>query len=100
MIPPDFRAIICGATDQAETGVIDEDLHLLAGCFDVGHQLCRRIRLRKIGGDRASIPELASELVEPLLAARGEYQPVTTLRQLPGEFDAQPRRGTGDQRDL
>ena len=128
MIPPDLRSIICGsdgaaevgqrsdvevdhlalalrvelgkAADQAETGVVDEELDGLAVRLDVGHQLGRGIRLRQIDRHRPGVAELLGQLVEPLLAPRGKDQPMAALRQLARELDSKAGRRAGDERDL
>ena len=38
--------------------------------------------------------------LRPVLAPRSKHQPVSALRQLPREFDAEASRSAGDQRDL
>ena len=84
---------------QAEAGVVDQQLDMFAVGGEVGHQPVGRAGQAQIRSDRAGIAKLGRQRVEPILAAGDEHQPLALGRQLPGEIDAQPGRGAGDQRD-
>ncbi len=88
------------APDEAEAGVVDEEIDDLSIRLKVGHQLRRGVRLRKIERHGASLSKLLCKFLEPLFAARDEDDRMAALRQLARKLNPESRRRAGDERDL
>ena len=66
---------------KPEAGIVDQQLDLLSGGLDLGHQLRRGSRRAEIDGHGARIAKLGGERFEPVLAPRREHQPMAALGQ-------------------
>ena len=73
---------------EAEAGVVDEQVDMLAVRRKIGHQPVDRAGQAQIGADRAGVAELGRQRVEPILAAGDEDQPLALRRQLARKIDA------------
>jgi len=86
----------------AEAGVRE---HSVDAAERVERRLRQRLVVLPLGdiaaqADRAlRSPELLGEVVEPILAAGAEHQPVAGLRGAPGGGGTDPARGTGDEKN-
>ena len=87
---------------RAETGVVDEQVHLE---LEAGHFLCQRratARQAEIGGDHRHLPsgrgaDLLGECKELVLAASDEDQVVPAFGEHLGKHGADAGGGAGDE---
>jgi hypothetical protein len=73
---------------QAKTGIVDKNINLLAGTFDIRDQLVCRSGDAEINRDSARIAELTGQGIQPLFPPCHQNQPVAALRQLASELDS------------
>jgi hypothetical protein len=73
---------------KTEAGIVDKDINLLAGTFDIRDQLVCRSGDAEIHRGSARIAELAGQGIQPLFPPCYQNQPVAALRQLASELDS------------
>ncbi len=84
--------MVANLSAQAEPGVVDEAIDMLALRRDVGEETVGGTRLGQVERDGAGLAEFGGERLDPVLAAGDQHQPGAGKRTAGGRIRRQARR--------